>query len=120
MEDKIPSAFYKLTDARSQIRSYVYDVIRSSIPRLDIDAAFASKDEVANAVKAQLESLMSEYGYQIIAALVIDLDPNPHVKAAMNDINGASPLSLSLSISLSLSLSLSLILCACLSVCLSY
>ena len=88
MEDKIPSAFYKLTDAKSQIRSYVFDVVRSSIPRLDLDEAFASKDEVANAVKAQLSALMSEYGYEIIAALVIDLDPNAHVKAAMNDING--------------------------------
>lgn len=88
MEDKVPSAFYKLTDPRSQIRSYVFDVVRSSIPRLDLDEAFASKDDVANNVKNQLSHLMSEYGYEIIAALVIDLDPNSHVKDAMNEING--------------------------------
>jgi hypothetical protein len=64
------------------------DVVRSSIPRMDLDEAFASKDEVANAVKSQLAALMSDYGYEIIAALVIDLDPNTHVKAAMNDIIG--------------------------------
>jgi regulator of protease activity HflC (stomatin/prohibitin superfamily) len=88
VEDKVPSAYYKLTDPKSQIRSYVYDVVRSAIPRLELDDAFASKYEVADAVKNQLSVLMSEYGYEIIAALVIDLDPNPHVKAAMNEING--------------------------------
>lgn len=88
MADKVPSAYYKLTDARSQIRSYVFDVVRSSIPRLELDEAFASKDDVANNVKNQLATLMEEYGYEILAALVIDLDPNQHVKAAMNDING--------------------------------
>ncbi len=92
MADKVPSAYYKLTDPRSQIRSYVFDVVRSSVPRLDLDDAFASKDEVANQVKSQLASLMAEYGYEIIAALVIDLDPNPHVKAAMNDINASQRL----------------------------
>lgn len=89
IEDKVPSAFYKLTDPRAQIRSYVFDVVRSSIPRLDLDSAFASKDDVANNVKNQLAHQMLEYGYEIIAALVIDLDPNAHVKAAMNEINAS-------------------------------
>ena len=88
MADKVPSAYYKLTDPRSQIRSYVFDVVRSSVPRLEIDAVFASKDDIANSVRTQLASLMAEYGYEILATLVIDIDPNPHVKAAMNDING--------------------------------
>lgn len=92
VEEKVPSAYYKLTDAKSQIRSYVFDVVRSSIPRMDLDQAFASKDDVANSVKSQLTSLMSEYGYEITAALVIDLDPNGHVKAAMNDINASQRL----------------------------
>lgn len=92
VEEKVPSAFYKLTDPTSQIRSYIYDVVRSSIPRMDIDQAFASKDDLANSVKAQLSNLMSDYGYEIIAALVIDIDPNNHVKAAMNEINASQRL----------------------------
>jgi regulator of protease activity HflC (stomatin/prohibitin superfamily) len=92
VEEKVPSAVYKLSDPVSQIRSYIYDVVRSSVPRLDIDAAFASKDDVANAVKNQLSVLMADYGYEIIAALVIDLDPNPHIKAAMNEINASQRL----------------------------
>jgi len=50
IEDKVPSAYYKLSDPSAQIKSYVYDVVRSSIPRLELDNAFASKDEIANAV----------------------------------------------------------------------
>jgi regulator of protease activity HflC (stomatin/prohibitin superfamily) len=88
MVDKVPSAYYKLTDARQQIRSYVFDVVRGSVPRMELDEAFASKDDIANSVKTQLETLMAEYGYEIVAALVIDLDPNEHVKGAMNDIMG--------------------------------
>lgn len=88
MEDKVPSAYYKLTDNRGQIRSYVFDVIRGSVPRMELDEAFASKDHIANAVKDQLSHAMAEYGYEIVATLVVDLDPNQNVKAAMNEING--------------------------------
>ena len=56
--------------------------------RTDLDDAFASKNDLAEAVQLQLQTLMSEYGYEIIAALVVDLDPNARVKAAMNEING--------------------------------
>jgi len=63
-------------------------VIRSSLPRLELDEAFASKGEIANAVKNQLSTLMTEYGYEILVALVTDLNPDQTVKNAMNEING--------------------------------
>jgi len=92
MEDKVPSAYYKLTNRRSQIMSYVFDVIRGSVPRMELDEAFASKDHIAKAVKEQLTQSMAEYGYEIVATLVIDLDPNHNIKAAMNEINAATRL----------------------------
>lgn len=76
-------------------------MIRSNVPRLELDQAFESKDDVARAVKEQLSALMQEYGYEILgmsevffiilicaAALVIDLNPDIKVKTAMNEING--------------------------------
>ena len=30
-------AFYKLTDNRSQIRSYVFDVVRATVPNMFLD-----------------------------------------------------------------------------------
>jgi regulator of protease activity HflC (stomatin/prohibitin superfamily) len=91
-EESVSQAFYKLTDIRSQITSYVFDVVRSSIPQMDLDETFSSKEVVATAVKEQLTELMKEFGFEIITALVTDLDPNSYVKAAMNDINAQSRL----------------------------
>eukprot|EP00607_Mallomonas_marina_P010536 CAMPEP_0182418280 /NCGR_PEP_ID=MMETSP1167-20130531/2755_1 /TAXON_ID=2988 /ORGANISM="Mallomonas Sp, Strain CCMP3275" /LENGTH=286 /DNA_ID=CAMNT_0024592423 /DNA_START=46 /DNA_END=906 /DNA_ORIENTATION=+ len=92
VESKVPSAYYKLTDHRAQITSYVFDVIRSAVPRLELDEAFASKESVAETVKSQLSNQMSEYGYEILVALVTDLNPDQAVKNAMNEINAASRL----------------------------
>lgn len=92
VDSKVPSAYYKLTDHRSQIKSYVFDVIRSSLPRLDIDEAFESKKHIAEAVQKQLSALMSDYGYEILAALVTDINPNQTVKNAMNEINASQRL----------------------------
>lgn len=85
----VHAAYYRLTDHEAQIRSYVYDVIRSSIPRLDLDDAFASKDHIVKEVQQQISTLMAEYGYVIVGVLLTDLDPDPAVKAAMNEINAS-------------------------------
>ncbi|CAN0034760.1 unnamed protein product [Pylaiella littoralis] len=89
---KIYDAFYRLTDPKAQIRSYVYDVVRSTLPKLDLDQAFDSKEDIAIAVKNQLEEVMQEYGYQILQALVTDMDPDTRVKGAMNEINASKRL----------------------------
>jgi regulator of protease activity HflC (stomatin/prohibitin superfamily) len=88
IEDKVSSAFYKLTDPHAQIRSYVNDVVRSTIPVMELDAAFSSKEHVATNVMDRLSHLMLEYGYQIIACLVVDINPDNRVKFAMNEIMG--------------------------------
>lgn len=84
--EKVVSAFYKLTNHKDQINSYVFDVIRSTVPRLELDHVFASKTEIANAVMNQLQHLMADYGYEILAALVTELTPESRVKFAMNEI----------------------------------
>lgn len=82
-------AFYRLTDPRGQIQSYVFDVVRSTVPKMELDEAFASKDEIAQAVLEQLRDVMIDYGHEILAALVTDLSPDARVKASMNEINAS-------------------------------
>ena len=82
-------AYYRLTDPRNQIQSYVFDVVRSTVPRMDLDEAFVSKDEVGGAVLAQLRDVMKDYGYEINKTLVTDLSPDNRVKASMNEINAS-------------------------------
>lgn len=86
---KVYDAFYKLENPHDQITSYVFDVVRAEVPKMKLDDVFERKDDVAIAVKAELNEAMSEYGYDIIKTLVTDIDPDVQVKAAMNRINAA-------------------------------
>lgn len=82
-------AFYKLENPHAQITSYVFDTVRAEVPKLKLDDVFEKKDEIANAIKRELEEAMNDYGYGIIKALVTDIDPDEAVKNAMNRINAA-------------------------------
>jgi regulator of protease activity HflC (stomatin/prohibitin superfamily) len=82
-------AYYRLTDPRGQIQSYVFDVVRSTVPKMELDEAFASKQDIADATLAQLKDVMHDYGYQILTTLVTDLAPDSRVKASMNEINAS-------------------------------
>ncbi len=82
-------AFYKLQNPYAQITSYVFDVVRAEVPKLRLDDVFERKDDIAVAVKSELQEAMQSYGYSIVKALVTDIDPDEQVKHAMNRINSA-------------------------------
>ena len=83
------AAHYSLMNHRQQICAYVYDVVRSAVPRIPLDQVFEQKEDIANSVKSELTEAMSEYGWQILQVLIADIEPDPKVKAAMNEINAA-------------------------------
>lgn len=89
IDNKVYDAFYKLENPHSQITSYVFDTVRAEVPKLKIDDVFERKDDVAIAVKRELQEAMVEYGYEIIKTLVTDIEPDEAVKHAMNRINAA-------------------------------
>lgn len=89
VQEKVYDAFYKLDYPQDQITSYVFDVVRAVVPKMKLDDVFEKKDDIANAVKGELNDAMINYGYDIIKALVTDIDPDAEVKAAMNRINAA-------------------------------
>jgi regulator of protease activity HflC (stomatin/prohibitin superfamily) len=89
IKDKVYEAFYKLDYPHDQITSYVFDVVRAEVPKMKLDDVFVKKDDIAIAVKTELNDAMIEYGYDIIKTLVTDIDPDSQVKAAMNRINAA-------------------------------
>jgi len=89
IREKVYDAFYKLDYPHEQITSYVFDVVRAEVPKMKLDDVFVKKDDIAIAVKTELNDAMMEYGYDIIKTLVTDIDPDPQVKAAMNRINAA-------------------------------
>ncbi len=89
IKTKVYEAFYKLENSNDQITSYVFDVVRAEVPKMKLDDVFERKDDIAIAVKRELNQSMLDYGYDIIKTLVTDIDPDIQVKAAMNRINAA-------------------------------
>jgi regulator of protease activity HflC (stomatin/prohibitin superfamily) len=89
LKDKVYEAFYKLEHPSDQITSYVFDVVRAEVPKMKLDDVFVKKDDIAIAVKSELQESMIEYGYDIIKTLVTDIDPDEQVKNAMNRINAS-------------------------------
>ncbi|PIA78985.1 protease [Gaetbulibacter sp. 4G1] len=89
IRDKVYDAFYKLDYPHDQITSYVFDVVRAEVPKMKLDDVFVKKDDIAIAVKRELNEAMMTYGYDIIKTLVTDIDPDSQVKEAMNRINAS-------------------------------
>jgi len=89
IRDKVYDAFYQLDYPHDQITSYVFDVVRAEVPKMKLDDVFERKDDIAIAVKGELNEAMSSYGFDIIKTLVTDIDPDLQVKEAMNRINAA-------------------------------
>ena len=89
IKDKVYDAFYKLDFPQDQITSYVFDVVRAEVPKMILDDVFEKKDDVAIAVKGELNDAMKNYGFDIIKTLVTDIDPDAQVKESMNRINAS-------------------------------
>ena len=89
IKSKVYEAFYKLEYPHDQITSYVFDVVRAEVPKMKLDDVFVKKDDIAIAVKTELQDAMLDYGYDIIKTLVTDIDPDAQVKEAMNRINAS-------------------------------
>lgn len=87
--DNVYDAFYKLENPLEQINAYVFDVVRAEVPKMKLDDVFERKDDIAVAIRRELEDAMNDYGYGIVKALVTDIDPDITVKTAMNRINAS-------------------------------
>ena len=71
----------------------IYTVIRASVPKLLLDDACEQKNDIEKAVEDELEKAMSAYGFEIVQTLIVDIEPDEHVKRAMNEINAGYLLS---------------------------
>ncbi|HFI0369606.1 TPA: SPFH domain-containing protein [Streptococcus suis] len=88
-ENNVTDAYYKLMHPEAQIKSYIEDALRSSVPKLTLDELFEKKDEIALEVQKQVAEEMSSYGYVIVKTLITKVEPDAEVKQSMNEINAA-------------------------------
>ena len=88
-EQNVTDAYYKLMRPEAQIKSYIEDALRSSVPKLTLDELFEKKDEIALEVQHQVAEEMTTYGYIIVKTLITKVEPDAEVKHSMNEINAA-------------------------------
>ncbi|SIP86240.1 SPFH domain / Band 7 family protein [Chryseobacterium sp. RU37D] len=72
IRNQVADAYYRLENPENQITSFVFDVVRAEVPKMKLDDVFVRKDDIAVAVKGELQEAMNSYGYDIIKALVTD------------------------------------------------
>ncbi len=89
LREKVYDAFYRLQNPHDQITAYIFDTVRAEVPKMKLDDVFEKKDDVAQAIQRELKDSMLDYGYDIVKALVTDIDPDSQVKEAMNRINAS-------------------------------
>src|ERR1700719_3158171 len=86
---QVQDAFYKLDNPEIQMQAYAFDVVRSHIPSMDLDEAYADADTIAMHIQETLHRNMADYGYEIVKALITNIEPDQRVKDAMNNINAS-------------------------------
>lgn len=91
-DEAVKAAHYRLVNPQQQISSYVFDTVRALVPEMHIDQVFSEKEKIAQAVKQRLDVIMDDFGFQILQALVNDIQPDPKVKEAMNQVNATARL----------------------------
>lgn len=82
-------SYYMLADPTAQMRSYLIDALRSSVPQYTLDEVFDKKDAIASDVNQTVSGLMVAYGYDVVSTLITSIDLPPDVEQSMNRINSA-------------------------------
>jgi regulator of protease activity HflC (stomatin/prohibitin superfamily) len=85
----LKTAVFDIEDALSVIEAQVDNIVRSSLPAMDLDDAYSNKEGLCNDILKTVRSAMAVYGYDIENVLVVDLSPEQSVLTAMNQINAA-------------------------------
>ena len=88
-EQNVTDAYYKLMRPEAQIKSYIEDALRSSVPKLTLEELYEKKYEIALEVQHQVAEEMTTYGYIIVKTLITKVEPDAEVKQSMNEINAA-------------------------------
>jgi len=86
---RVREAFYLLNKPQAQMEAFTSDVVRSKLPALDLDAAYSDVEDIALTIEKTLRQRMAEYGFMVVKALVLNINPPEDVKEAMNRINAS-------------------------------
>jgi len=86
LPEKVESAFYTLSNPIYQIEAYIFNSIRGKIPLYNLDDLFSERSTIAKQLKEEVDQQMDQYGYEIMSALITEIEPARAVRDAMNAI----------------------------------
>jgi len=89
-------SFYSLANPTQQLTTHILDIIRSTLPQLDLDDIFSSQDIIALELHRSLNGSMNQYGYVIEHSLITKISPNEQVKASLNEMEASRRLKLTM------------------------
>ena len=84
--DQARQAFYTMANPVQQITANVNSVFLAHMPSINLADAWRSRNQISDAVTAELSEKIETSGYSINSALVNEIDTTPQVKEAMNKI----------------------------------
>ena len=82
-------SYYMLQQPVAQMRDFITDALRSSIPVYTLDEVFAKKDDIAKDVNATVSEQMDAYGFTLVSTLITKIALPHEVEDSMNQINAA-------------------------------
>jgi len=85
--EKVYESVYTLTDLRRQLESYIFDSVRSIVPKMDLDEFFSNQEALATAIRENLAKEMPKYGVDIVNTQVVQINLPHELEDAMNQIN---------------------------------
>lgn len=88
-KDNIYDAYYNMENPYEQISTYITNIVRTEIPKITLKDVFENKDTIADIINDALAKKINPYGYDVVNTLISDIEPDAHVKSAMNRINAA-------------------------------
>lgn len=88
-ESGVYKSYYMLQEPVAQMRDFITDALRSSIPGYTLDEVFAKKDDIAKDVNETVSEQMSAYGFTLVSTLITKIALPREVEDSMNQINAA-------------------------------
>ena len=82
-------SYYMLQQPVAQMRDFITDALRSSIPVYTLDEVFAKKDDIARDVNDTVSEQMNAYGFTLVSTLITKIALPAEVEDSMNQINAA-------------------------------
>ncbi|KEG07108.1 hypersensitive-induced response protein 1-like [Trypanosoma grayi] len=84
--DRVDAAFYGLEEPLSIIQSYVENSVEAKIPLYNLEALFIERGTISQQLKNETDAIMEVYGWDIVSALITEIDPGDEMTEAINSI----------------------------------